>query len=63
MKQQKEFEKLNVIFLRDITTEAAYAKLSWLMDLSSEKEWIRARLSEPISGEMSYSEGNLDCKP
>jgi len=49
----KVFEKLNVVFLRDITFEAAYGKLSWLTGLSSDTEWIKKRLSEPVAGEMT----------
>ena len=49
----KVFDKLNVIFLRDITFEAAYAKLSWLLDLYSDTGKVKKKLAEPVAGEMS----------
>jgi len=50
----KRFENLRVIFLRDITSEAAYAKLSYLLGLGKKQSWVRKKLSEPIAGEMSF---------
>ncbi|MEQ8188489.1 MAG: asparaginase [Candidatus Eremiobacterota bacterium] len=49
----RRFEQLRVIFLRDITPEAAYAKLSYLLGISENMEWIRIKLSESMAGEMS----------
>jgi L-asparaginase/Glu-tRNA(Gln) amidotransferase subunit D len=50
----KKFENLKVIFLRDITSEAAYAKLSYLLGLGKTQSWIRKKLAVPIAGEMSF---------
>lgn len=52
----KRFERLDVVFLRDITPEAAYAKLSWLSGLSEDREWIKNKLPEAIAGEMSIGD-------
>jgi L-asparaginase len=49
----KTFEKLNVIFLGDITKEAAYVKASYLFGLTEDQDVVKQLLTTPLAGEMS----------
>ena len=48
----RPFCELGALYLRDITGEAAYAKLSWLLGKGGEKEEIRWTMLRSVSGEI-----------
>lgn len=52
----RTFERLNVLFLRDITTEAAYAKMSFLFGLNDDPAWVREMMVKPLAGEMAHDD-------
>ncbi len=49
----KSFQDLNVIFLGDITVEAAYSKMSYLLDIYKDTEQVKKYMKTPLAGEMS----------
>jgi L-asparaginase len=48
----RTFQDLGVVFLRDITKEAAYAKMSYLFGLSKNPEEVRENMTISLVGEM-----------
>lgn len=48
----KRFADVRAIYLRDITREAAYTKLSWLIGKTDDIERIRSEMFRSMSGEM-----------
>lgn len=48
----RRFLKLNAIYLRDITREAAYAKLSWLLGLYKDIDMVKKEIEISYCGEM-----------
>jgi len=48
----KKFADMGAIYLRDITRESAYAKLSWLTGKTDDTEMIKSEMMRSISGEM-----------
>lgn len=48
----RPFCELGALYLRDITTEAAFAKLSWLLGISEDDEKIQSKMLRSVSGEM-----------
>jgi L-asparaginase len=48
----KTFQELGVVFLRDITKEAAYAKMSYLLGLGRSPEEVRRDMVISLVGEM-----------
>jgi L-asparaginase/Glu-tRNA(Gln) amidotransferase subunit D len=54
----RTFKDLDVMFLRDMTTEAAYAKMSFLLGLSDDPSWVRREMTRPMAGEVTEEDGD-----
>lgn len=57
------FKKLDVLFLGDMTCEAAYAKMSFLMGLENDPDKIKELMVKPLAGEMTaeFPAGSDNC--
>jgi hypothetical protein len=41
-----------------MTTEAAYAKMSFLLGLSDDPSWVRREMTRPMAGEVTEEDGD-----